>query len=107
MVRSASWLEESAASTSSQMLCASPGSFNSRYRSALTSARGTASGESGLSSNMLTSSAPLKGRPRLRLTTIPSQHPEHLGHRVVQSIDDTLFERDERVVGDGNPFRTH
>src|SRR5262245_23598112 len=86
----ASWLSGSVASASRQMLSASPGSFSRRYRSALASARGTASGERVLRSNMATS----------------TQHSKYLRDRVVQLIDDALFEGNDGVVGDGDAFWT-
>src|SRR5262249_8768374 len=57
-------------------------------RSAFLRARGTASGERLFNSNMATS----------------TQNPKHLRDRVVQLIDDALFEWDDGVVGDGDPL---
>src|SRR5262245_40826088 len=73
------------------MLSASLGSLSSRYRSALASALGTASCESDFRSNMISS----------------AQYSKHLRNRVVQVVDDTLLERDDGIVGNGDAFRTY
>src|SRR5690242_8888746 len=71
------------------MLSASAGSLSRRYRSALASARGTASGDSVFSSNMVTS----------------AKYSQQLRHGIVQLVDDALLERDDGVVGDRDAFR--
>src|SRR3954469_20510291 len=78
-------------SASRQMLSASAGSFKRRYRSAFARALGTASSDKVLSSNMLAS----------------AEHPQQLRDRIVQLIDDALFERNDSVVGNSDPFRAH
>src|SRR5690349_15034357 len=90
----ASWLSGSVSRASRQMLSASPGSFKSRYRSALARARGTASGERLFNSNCMATS-------KCRNASIrTAEHPEHLRDGVVELIDDALLQRNDRVVGD-------
>src|SRR5262245_53039521 len=36
-----------------------------------------------------------------------AQYSKHLRDRVVQVVDDTLLERDDGIVGNGDAFRTH
>src|ERR1700674_3666726 len=79
------------------MLSASTGPWSRRYRSAFASARDTASGERVLSSNSMAASI-----RRVRLM----QHPQKFGDRVVESVNHTLFERDDRVVCNGDALGT-
>src|SRR6266853_338837 len=78
-------------SASRQVLSASAGSFRRRYRSALASVLGTASGDKVFSSNMLTS----------------AEHSQQLHEWIVQLVDDALFQRNDGVVRNGDAFRTH
>src|SRR5579864_4974747 len=97
---SASWLSGSASSASRQMLSASPGSLSSRYRSAFARALGTASSDSVFSSKVM---AILNSSGfRSRLSTPKSS--KQFDDRVVQFIDHPLLERDDGIVGDGNPL---
>src|SRR5262249_7923524 len=75
---------------SRQMLSGSAGSLRRRYRSALASALGTASGDRALSSNMRTS----------------AEHPQQLRDRIVELVDDALLERNDGVVGNGDSLGT-
>src|SRR5688572_15793692 len=81
------------ARASRQMLSASAGSLSSRYRSALAMARATVSGERVLSSNSM------------RTSGLRAKHAQELHNRVVQTVDDALFQRDDRVVGNRDALR--
>src|SRR5262245_36040681 len=94
------------------MLSACSGSFNSRYRSAFSSAAATAAGRISLSAGRSDISL-LLGRVRRflgerlrahRLTTDLAQEPRD---RIVVAIDDALLERDDAVVGDVDMLGAH
>src|SRR5215472_2454980 len=89
---SASWRSVSTARTSRQMLSASAGSFNSRYRSALAIALGIAAFVSCLSWNISHALFAGEGAP-------------HHDHRIVVVVDDAFFERDDGIVGDVDILR--
>src|SRR5688572_11545943 len=88
---SASWLSGSAASTSWQILSASPGSFSNRYRIAFSRAAGTASLESGLSS--------------INGSSFPPKLSQEFAERIIEFIHHPFFQRNDRVVGNGDALR--
>src|SRR5436305_509486 len=79
---------------SRQMLSASSGSLSRRYRWAFSSAAGMASRDSGLSSYI---------GGLLRSDLFPEDAQEPL-QRIVELVDHPLLQRDDGVVGDGDPL---
>src|SRR5438045_4088666 len=100
------------------MLSASPGSFSRRYRSAFTSAAGTASFDSGFSGYIdpptlpagtpaprLAQSVPLALRCSLHFVRSRPKHSQQPRERIVEPVDHSLFQRNDRIVGDRDVFR--